>query len=333
MANILKSRRKLGQVLDKLNDFTSNDTVSTVLTSEANKLWRAKILLDRITRPGEKDHTAKISTDEISNHSIKPSHKNPSKGQSYSPIFKGKSTALNRAERELDENRNKAFTISFSDSSERQLLNLHGEDEARNITKPQILIFNWFSNPVQYIELQTVPRELEINSEGTWAVINSMGRNTPMYHYTGSETTLQFSISWYSNDRANPQDVLAKCRLLEMWSKSNGYQQAPPLLQIMFGDSGMFSNLQKDGQTKISDGTSYYWILQSASYKLSGWRNDSLIKDENNQIVRAKGYVKANMNPSLATQELIFKRTSARNLLYEDIINPDVLKKTKGISL
>lgn len=329
MANIiLKGRKKLGREFDRVNDLTSKDTVSTVLTSEANKLWRAKILLDRVTRPGAKDHTDKI----IPNDNIEPSYRKPSQGQSYFPINKGKYSTPNKIARELDEKYTKAPDISFRDSSERQILNING-DEARNITKPQILIFNWFSNPVQYIELQTVPKELEINSEGTWAVINSMGRNTPMYHYTGSETTLQFSISWYSNDRANPQDVLAKCRLLEMWSKSNGYQQSPPLLQIMFGDSGMFSNLQKDGQTKISEGTQYYWILQSASYKLSGWRNDSLTKDDNNQIVRAKGYVKANMNPSLATQELIFKRTSARNLLYEDIINPDVLKKTKGINL
>lgn len=329
MANIiLKGRKKLGREFDRVNDLTSKDTVSTVLTSEANKLWRAKILLDRVTRPGAKDHIDK----KIPNENVKPSYRKPSQGQSYSPINKGKYSTLNKIARELDEKYTKAPTIHFKDSSERQLLNING-DEARNITKPQILIFNWFSNPVQYIELQTVPKELEINSEGTWAVINSMGRNTPMYHYTGSETTLQFSISWYSNDRANPQDVLAKCRLLEMWSKSNGYQQSPPLLQIMFGDSGMFSNLQKDGHTKISEGTQYYWILQSASYKLSGWRNDSLIKDDNNQIVRAKGYVKANMNPSLATQELIFKRTSARNLLYEDIINPDVLKKTKGINI
>lgn len=329
MANIiLKGRKKLGQAFDKINGFTSKDTVSTILTSEANKLWRAKILLDRVTRPGAKDHTDKV----IPNNKVKPTYSKPSKGQRYYPLRKGMISTLNKEFREIDEKYTKAPDISFRDSSERQLLKING-DEARDITKPQILIFNWFSNPVQYIELQTVPKELEINSEGTWAVINSMGRNTPMYHYTGSETTLQFSISWYSNDRANPQDVLAKCRLLEMWSKSNGYQQSPPLLQIMFGDSGMFSNLQKDGQTKISEGTQYYWILQSASYKLSGWRNDSLIKDDNNQIVRAKGYVKANMNPSLATQELIFKRTSARNLLYEDIINPDVLKKTKGINI
>lgn len=43
----LKARRKIGEALSMVNNFTSNETVSTVLTSEANKLWRAKILLDR----------------------------------------------------------------------------------------------------------------------------------------------------------------------------------------------------------------------------------------------------------------------------------------------
>lgn len=325
---ILKGRKKIGEVFSRVNDTTSKDNISTILTSELNKAWRAKILLDRATKIGEKNYPDTV----IPNDNLTPKISKPSKGQKYTPIRKGKLTLSNREARELEEKSSKIPTITFVNSSERQQLSLYG-DQARNIEKPKILIFNWFSNPVQYIELQTIPKELEITSEGTWAVINSMGRNTPMYHYTGSETTLQFNISWYSDDKKNPMDVLAKCRLLERWSKANGYQQAPPLLQILFGDSGMFSSLKTDGKTKVSYGTQYYWILQSASYKLSGWKNDSLIRDRDNQIIRAKGYVKSNMNPSLATQELIFKRTSARNILYEDIINPSVLKITKGINL
>lgn len=64
-----------------------------------------------------------------------------------------------------------------------------------------------------------------------------MGRNTPMYHYTGSEDIVQFNVSWYCDDPDNPAEVLTKCRLLESWSKSNAYQAAPPILQIQWGNS------------------------------------------------------------------------------------------------
>lgn len=62
-----------------------------------------------------------------------------------------------------------------------------------------------------------------------------MGRNVPMYHFTGAEDIIQFNVSWYCNDPENPEEVINKCRLLEAWSKSNGYQAAPPIVKIEWG--------------------------------------------------------------------------------------------------
>ena len=58
-------------------------------------------------------------------------------------------------------------------------------------------------NPTQYITLQNRPPELDFRGETTWATIKSMGRNTPMYHFTGAEDIIQFNVSCYCNDQEN----------------------------------------------------------------------------------------------------------------------------------
>ena len=171
------------------------------------------------------------------------------------------------------------------------------------------------ANPTQYITLQNRPPELDFRGETTWATIKSMGRNTPMYHYTGSEDIIQFNVSWYCNDPNNPEEVLNKCRLLEAWSKSNGYQSAPPIVKIEWGDSGIFNN--------------HYYIIISATYTLKNFQNGSRIRVPGKPATFGNG----RLLPAAATQELIFKRVSAYNLSYGDFINSDSLKKTEGIKL
>ena len=321
MANIIP--KKISKIFSEVRDFTSDDTVTTILTSEANKLWRAKILLDRVTKPGEKDNPVM----DIPNTNPTPSLKNSSGKQQYKLVVSSKSTISNRDFRH-------DLQIKFNpDIDDIIPVNLTGESSRQQLSKskPIISIYNFFTYPIQSIELQTIPKDLEISSEGTWAVINSSGRNLPMYHYTGSETTLQFNISWYANDPKNPQDVLAKCRLLERWSKADGYEKAPPILQIDWGTGGIFGNFNAETGENMK-GPRYYWILQSASYKLSGWQTDARILDPNsNQWILKPGYTKRGLKPCLATQELIFKRVSARSITYSDIISDDSLKGVQGI--
>ena len=169
------------------------------------------------------------------------------------------------------------------------------------------------------MELQTYPEKVSFQGESTWAVINSMGRNTPMYHFTGAESIIQLNISWYCDDPANPADVIAKCKLLEAWSKGNGYISAPPILKLNWGDSELFKD--------------ELFILTAATYELSNWRGSVKQYDrKTKELVLPTGYVDTNLLPAMATQELIFRRVSATNLTHGDIISQELLNKTKGIN-
>jgi hypothetical protein len=185
------------------------------------------------------------------------------------------------------------------------------------LEKNQIIIYNLMESPYQYIVLQNRPDKIEFKGETTWASIKSMGRNTPMYHYTGSEDTVQFNISWYCDDPDNPEEVLTKCRLLESWTKSDGYSKAPPILFIEWGNSGMFGS-------KDSDTTQKY-ILISATYTLMNF-NYGYAKSTGSLPSSGKAL------PRVATQELIFNRVSETNLLTSDIISNDAINKTRGIN-
>jgi hypothetical protein len=189
------------------------------------------------------------------------------------------------------------------------------EAKADVIYQNEVRIYNMTVNPTQYITLQNRPPELDFRGETTWATIKSMGRNTPMYHYTGSEDIIQFNVSWFCNDPDNPKEVITKCRLLEMWTKANSYQASPPILKIEWGSSGIFDNHQ--------------YILTSATYTLNNFRNASRTR------VAGKSCTIEDLKllPAAATQELIFKRVSAYNLSYQDIVTEEDLKNTKGIQI
>lgn len=169
----------------------------------------------------------------------------------------------------------------------------------------QIIIYNTSATPYEYIALQTRPLQVDFKGETSWATIKSMGRNTPIYQYTGAEDTLQFNISWYSTDLSNPDEVVNKCRLLESWSKSNGYLTAPPVLQIQWGNKEDYHML-----------VNHDYILISTTYSLKNFNNGARRRGDRNTW---ESY-NLNLWPSIATQELVFKRVSSHNLGYEDIL-------------
>lgn len=173
----------------------------------------------------------------------------------------------------------------------------------------QIIIYNTSATPYEYIVLQTRPLQVDFKGETSWATIKSMGRNTPIYQYTGAEDTLQFNISWFSTDLNNPDEVVNKCRLLELWSKSNGYLTAPPVLNIQWGNNSDYHML-----------VNHDYILISATYSLKNFNNGARVKIKN-----SNEWEQHNLNlwPSIATQELVFKRVSSHNLGYEDILPSD----------
>ena len=317
-------REPIGRyVMQPINDFTSIDEVTDITTSELNKLWRAKILLDRVTRPAKTGGKASVTPDVLLHKSnIMPNRvKDKNTGIAKSSMR----VDVNRDSRELEVSSKNllrrdgelVFVEDKTPLSEREIKYTTRSNEALN--KKKIQIFNISFNPITYLELQTYPEKVSFQGESTWAVINSMGRNTPMYHFTGAETVIQMNISWFCDDPANPADVIAKCKLLEAWSKGNGYISAPPILRLNWGDSELFKD--------------ELFILTAATYELSNWRGSVKHYDKDTkQLALRKGYLETNLLPAMATQELIFRRVSAHNLTHNDIISQELICKTKGIN-
>lgn len=322
MANIIS------RGFSKYHEVLSSDGVSSTISGNLNKLWRAKIQLDRQVRPSVQgtsrqpqiDHSPKNNG--VYDYQISNSDKN-----TFVAPKKSYSTTTNKKNRESsnDWRKDRQWVVVAGDhdplitSKDRDLDRLKTRsDLGRDLRKANaIQIINFSANPIQYIQLQTIPSEIQHTDETSWAVINSMGRNVPMYHYTGSETSITFSVSWFSKDRDNPDDVLTKCRLLEAWTKADGYVKAPPILQIRWGSADVFKD--------------QFFILAKADYKLSNWRVAS-----NKYDSKTKRFINVGkqpgLQPSTATQELTFKRVSLTNLSYSDIVSPELLKITKGIN-
>ena len=310
-------------VMQPINDFTSLDQVTDITTSELNKLWRAKILLDRATRPAKTGGKASITPEaKLHKNNIRADRGvNPKTGITESSIRVDVNKAAREVEEQQKELQRKETTVYFVEDNtpleERKIKYYKRNNES--LTKKRIQIYNISSDPITYLELQTYPEKVSFQGESTWAVINSMGRNTPMYHFTGAESIIQLNISWYCDDPANPADVIAKCKLLEAWSKGNGYISAPPILKLNWGDSELFKD--------------ELFILTAATYELSNWRGSVKQYDrKTKELVLPKGYVDTNLLPAMATQELIFRRVSATNLTHGDIISQELLNKTKGIN-
>ena len=310
-------------VMQPINDFTSLDQVTDITTSELNKLWRAKILIDRATRPAKTGGKASITPEaKLHKNNIRADRGvNTKTGITESSIRVDVNKAAREVEEQQKELQRKETTVYFVEDNtpleERKIK--YDKRNNESLTKKRIQIYNISSDPITYLELQTYPEKVSFQGESTWAVINSMGRNTPMYHFTGAESIIQLNISWYCDDPANPADVIAKCKLLEAWSKGNGYISAPPILKLNWGDSELFKD--------------ELFILTAATYELSNWRGSVKQYDrKTKELVLPKGYVDTNLLPAMATQELIFRRVSATNLTHGDIISQELLNKTKGIN-
>ena len=221
----------LGYVNQKVNE--GIEAISPITTSYVNKLWRGAILLHRATHLPH----AKISK-------IDPA--------------KGNNTLINEKKREANEKKSDNKVITFSTEP---YDNLVKEKNSSN----QIILYNLTSKPYEYIVIQNRPNRLEFKGETSWATIKSMGRNTPMYHFTGAEDVIQFNISWFCDDPDHLDEVVNKCRFLEAWTKANGYQASPPVIQIQWGKSDIFKD--------------HYYILTSATYTLENFNDFIRIND------------------------------------------------------
>ena len=324
-------RTATGVISDLSQTFVEHN--SGLVQGDINKVWRAKILLDRLGGPAF-GRTFGLSRDDADTGKKYI----PNKGKlvrGNGDLYKGQpTTKLNKAEHKkvqdshsiprpigevegdhfesvpVDHPNTKTFKVTRS-ANERQQLSQKASSHKRN----EIIIFNMNGEDetYQYLILQNRPPELEFQGETSWAAIKSFGRNVPMYHFTGAEDKIQLQISWFCNDPDRPWEVIQKCRLLEAWSKSNGYAAGPPILQLDWGGSGLFDNA--------------YFILTSATYVLKQFRDGYMDRRSSENVEWKDG----RLYPMAATQELVFSRVSSTNPLHSTIYDPTKLEGIKGI--
>ena len=273
----------LGHVNQKVNE--GIEAISPITTSYVNKLWRGAILLHRST------------------------HLPHAKIQKVDPA-KGHNTLINEKKRNAQE-KSTVKIITFSTEPYDNLVKEKKTGKGSN----QIILYNLTSKPYEFIVIQNRPNRLEFKGETSWATIKSMGRNTPMYHFTGAEDVIQFNISWFCDDPDHLDEVVNKCRFLEAWTKANGYQASPPVIQIQWGNSDIFKD--------------HYYILTSATYTLENFNDFIRVNGNERKDLKAAD---GQLLPSTATQELIFKRVSAINLSWNDILPEDKMKYTRGLN-
>ncbi|MEG1415173.1 MAG: hypothetical protein RSC49_01085 [Clostridium sp.] len=249
-----------------------------ILTSPLNKLWRAKILLNRATSGMEQ---------------------NP--GYSRDRLKESPKQVEQRRQSNEDVLRNSGPKVNLMPATKLDIKN-------------DIVIINPNTSPPTSIVVQGKPSQVDVSSESTWATVKSMGRNNPFMIYTGGEDTISFDISWFAQD-SHREDVITKCKLLQAWSKADGYSSSPPTLLISWGSSKMFDDDE--------------FVLTSANYVLSNFQNACRTNARNstNPIYQDLGLL-----PNHATQTLVFKRVTFINRGHQDMVSSEKIKKTTGIN-
>jgi hypothetical protein len=139
---------------------------------------------------------------------------------------------------------------------------------------------------LERLHFQSIPREINVDSSSTWVAIESVGRNNPFYHFTGSEDIIQFTLSWFCDDESR-QDVIKKCKWLEALTKNDGYDVAPHPVKLVFGDLFKAST----------------FIVHKAKYQLANFNREY------------------KMMPMLAFQEVELRKITSVNTKRDRILN------------
>lgn len=308
--------KPVGEVAKAIGDLESG----RIFQSPLNKVWRALILLNRNNSNMPKDDTQNTYKEDDSENAHTATKGSFSAAQKKDPWFQNKISAKNtRLDSEYAQDILKSKSNDYTKTNSSDFIKLVSE-----LIKNDIVIANLDVSPAISIVIQNRPNELRIEPTSTWAAVKSMGRNNPFYFYTGGEDTISFDISWYCTDEKNRDDVVNKCRLLESWTRANGYSSSPPTLRIQWGDSGLFED--------------DLFILVSANYTLTHFQNASRMThryihfDTGQRINVENPPQNLKLLPNYATQSLIFKRVSTSNRTWEDIIPSSKLQRTPGIN-
>lgn len=281
MARILK----LGKAIV---DYNANQSVHEI-SSVVQKAMRAKILLDREIRGFTK---ADIK-------GPPGSYETHPERNAYCRVPKDHHLVLDNKGQSLI----KTDGYTFEQAGQRQL---------ENETKDVITIVDIDHNAedphakvrLASLQLQHRPPTIQMNAESQISAVPTLGRNNPFYHYSGSEDILTFDISWYATTKSR-RDVLYKCRWLESLTKADGYNTAPHRVKIVWGEDNLMFNDQ-------------VWILVSAPYVLTNFIDKGYNKSPGSSEWGKTE--KLGLVPTMATQQLTFKKLRVYNATYSDIM-------------
>lgn len=242
------------------------------ITSYASKAMRAKILLDREIRGFEK--VDRDGGPEAYEHGDKGGDNK----QYRDTIDNSRNSKTEQKKARAGETIKRYISIVDIDSG----LSNDGEDQKE----------------YDYVQLPFVPRELNYSPTSSFVGIASFGRNNPIYQYTGSEDTLTFEIDWFSNIPSR-EDVTYNCRWIEALTKSNGYDEPPHRVKLIWGDE---NKLWQDAT----------WLVTAAPYKLGQFNRGYM--DENGN------FKSTHMLPQQARQTVTLKRLVEHNRTSQEII-------------
>lgn len=284
-----------------------------IFQSPLNKIWRALILTNRATSSMSRAESNKLGKayDSQNAHVAREDSYSLAQTQNewYQNIIAAKIIGINPDK--VIKARSVDYTIANKFTSE--------------LIKNDIVIANLNVSPAISLVIQNRPDRLRVEPAATWAAVKSMGRNNPFYFYTGGEDTITFDISWYSVDADHRDDVVNKCRLLESWTRADGYSASPPTLRIQWGNSGLFED--------------DLFILAAAPYELTHFQNASRMMrrydndpDTGQRITNTVSQpYNLKLLPNCATQTLTFKRVTKNNRTWEEIIPASKLQYTPGV--
>lgn len=114
-----------------------------------------------------------------------------------------------------------------------------------------IIYKNYPSSDRDILELPYVPSEFNWTPSNKYVEIAAFGRNVPDYQYLGSSQEFSFDIDWYS-DEGNYEKVVGMAKSVDSYSRSNGYNNNPPLVQLV----GLFGYDQ------------YFFYIKQAPYRV-----------------------------------------------------------------
>lgn len=110
---------------------------------------------------------------------------------------------------------------------------------------------------LERLEIQFLPKELDFKRGVNYGEVSIVGRNNPLYHYTGGTNEFTLELDFLA-ETENREDVIKRCKWLEALTANDGFNKPPEQVRITFG------KLFKENEI---------WIIKNFSYKLSQFKS------------------------------------------------------------